>query len=208
MRRCFLRPILIGAMAMSLAGCIFGGPPEQEVDRACLADLDRHAIAYTPVPQPEARDPRCAINTAVRVERVEERLGRPALMACAMASRLDRFEHEVVEPLALRDLGRRVTEIEHLGAYACRDNTSTAGRLSEHAFGRAIDISGFRFSDGSTAIVARDWGRDGPMRRFLYDVARNACRYFSVVLTPDLNRDHYNHFHLDIGPGKVCSMRT
>ena len=46
------------------------------------------------------------------------------------------------------------------------------------------------------------------MRNFLHHVARNACRYFSVVLTPDSNRDHYNHFHLDIGPGRVCSVRS
>lgn len=208
MRRWFLRPILFGAAAILLGGCFFfGGAPEVEVDRACLADLDSHATGYTPVPSPEAHDARCAVNTAVRVDRIEARLRRPAVMACAMASRLERFEREAVEPLALRDLGRHVAEIEHLGAYSCRDNTSTAGRLSEHAFGRAIDISGFRFSDDSTADVQRDWGQPGPMRNFLYDVARNACRYFSVVLTPDSNRAHYNHFHLDIGPGRVCSMR-
>ena len=208
MRRLILRAIVIGAAASLLAGCFGGGPPEDQSDRACLADLDQHAVTYTPVSIGDARDPRCAINTAVRVDRIEARLAHPAVMSCAMASRLDRFEHEAVEPLAARDLGRRVIEIEHLGAYACRDNTGKPGALSEHAFGRAIDIAGFRFSNGTTARVARDWGRPGPERNFLHDVARNACRYFSVVLTPDTNHDHYNHFHLDIGPGRVCSVRS
>jgi hypothetical protein len=203
MRRSFL---VLALLSPLLGGCFLfhGGPPE--VDRECLADLDRHDIAYASVASPEAGNPACAVNTAVRVETIEARLSRSALMSCAMASRLDRFEREAIEPLAERDLRRRVVAINHLGAYSCRANTGRSGELSQHAFGRAIDISGFRFSDGTSASVQHDWQGRGPVTNFLHDVARNACRYFSVVLTPDSNRDHYNHFHLDIGPGKVCSV--
>jgi hypothetical protein len=208
MRRSFL---VLALLAPLLGGCFLfhgGGPPEEEVDRACLADLDRQGVAYTSVPSPEARNPSCFVNTAVKVEALEARLSRPALMSCALASRLDRFEREAIEPLAERDLRRRIVSITHLGAYSCRANTGRSGELSQHAYGRAIDISGFRFSDGTTASVQREWHGSGPVANFLHDVARNACRYFSVVLTPDSNRDHYNHFHLDIGPGKVCSVRS
>jgi hypothetical protein len=191
-----------GALALALAGC--GGVAPRE--NACFAGLDRHRIAYTPVAVRGAGAPGCAVEAAVEVSRVAVPLSRPAVMSCVMASRLDQFEREAVQPLALRDLGRRVVEIEHLGAYACRANSSRHSQLSEHAFGRAIDISGFRFSDGSVALVQYDWARPGPYRRFLHDVARSACSYFSVVLTPNSNRDHFNHFHLDIGPGRVCSV--
>jgi len=205
MRRSFL---VLALLSPLLGGCFLfhGGPPEPVIDRECLADLDRLGIAYTLVEPPEAKNPSCAVDTAVRVKRAEARMSRPVTMSCAMASRLDRFERDAVETLAERDLRRRVVEVEHLGAYACRDNTSRSGTLSQHAYGRAIDISGFRLSDGTIANVERDWRRPGPMRVFLHDVARNACRYFSVVLTPDSNRDHYNHLHLDIGPGRVCSV--
>lgn len=205
MRRSFL---VLALLAPLLGGCFLfhGGPPEEAIDTECLADLDRHDIAYTPVPSPEAGNPACRVNTAVKVKTIEARLSRPVLMSCALASRLDRFEREAVEPLAERDLRRRVVGITHLGAYSCRANTGRSGELSQHAYGRAIDISGFRFSDGTSASVQHDWRGRGPTAYFLHDVARNACRYFSVVLTPDSNRDHYNHFHLDIGPGKVCSV--
>jgi hypothetical protein len=206
MRRSFL---VLALLAPLLGGCFLfrgGGPPEEAVDRQCLADLDRHDVAYTPVASPEAKNPACFVNTAVRVETIEARLSRPVLMSCALASRLDRFEREAVEPLAERDLRRRIVAITHLGAYSCRANTGRSGELSQHAYGRAIDISGFRFSDGTAASVQHDWRGRGSVTNFLHDVARNACRYFSVVLTPDSNRDHYNHFHLDIGPGKVCSV--
>jgi len=81
----------------------------------------------------------------------------------------------------------------------------TAGRWSQHAVGQAIDIAGFRLSDGTTVSVDRDWNEPGAKGQFLRQLARKACRYFSVVLTPDSNAEHYNHLHLDIGPDRLCS---
>ena len=195
--------MLIGAGVFLLGGCASVAPPP--AGNACLAGLSQHQIAYTPVVVADPRSPGCVIDNAIRVSRIEAPLNHPAVMSCAMASRIDQFEREVVQPLAARDLGHRVAAIEHLGAYACRANTGHRGRLSEHAFGRAIDISGFRLSDGTVASVEHDWWRPGPYRNFLHHVAYNACNYFSVVLTPSSNRDHYNHFHFDIGPGRLCS---
>lgn len=205
MRRSFLVLVLLAPL---LGGCFLfhHGPPEEAIDEACLADLGEQEIAYTPASSPEAGNPACHVNTAVKVRTIGARLSRPALMSCALASRLVRFEREAVEPLAERDLRRRVVAITHLGAYSCRANTGRSGELSQHAYGRAIDISGFRFADGSSTSIRHDWHGHSAAAYFLHDVARNACRYFSVVLTPDSNRDHYNHFHLDIGRGKVCSV--
>ena len=190
-------------LVLVLGGC--AGRTQDSGARACLANLDRHRIAYTPVAVADPSNAQCIIDNAVRVSRIEARLNRAATMSCAMASRLDQFEREVVQPMAMRDLGRNVAEIEHLGSYACRANTGVRGRLSEHAYGRAFDIAAFRFTDGTVANIEIDWSRPGPYRNFLRHVARSACSYFSVVLTPDSNRDHYNHFHFDIGPGKLCS---
>lgn len=195
---------LIVAGLLPLSGCIGTVAPPPSADM-CLAGLAQHRIDYTPVAIDDAHGTGCLVESAVRVDRIEARLNHPTVMSCRMASRLDQFEREVVQPLAARDLGRRVVEIEHFGAYACRANTGNRRHLSEHAFGRAIDISGFRFADGSEANIERDWWRPGPYRNFLHHVAYNACTYFSVVLTPSSNHDHYNHFHLDIGPGRLCS---
>jgi hypothetical protein len=99
-----------------------------------------------------------------------------------------------------------VARIDHFGAYSCRANTGRRNQLSEHAYGLAIDISGFRLSDGEIISVERDWSRPGPRGAFLHQLARAACGYFSVVLTPDSNADHFNHMHLDIGRDRLCSV--
>jgi hypothetical protein len=190
-------------IAAALAGCS-GMRTSADSGAACLAGLARAGVEYQSVDVADPHNDRCVVDTAVRVRRLAVGFNRPATMSCALGSHLNQFEREVVQPLAVSDLGSRVSRIDHLGAYACRANTGVRGRLSEHAFGRAIDIAGFRLANGTVVNVERDWSRPGPNRTFLHDVARNACRYFSVVLTPDSNADHYNHFHFDIGPGKSC----
>jgi hypothetical protein len=106
----------------------------------------------------------------------------------------------------MQDLGRNVVRVDHLGAYSCRASTGRHDQLSEHAYGLAIDISGFRLSDGTSVSVERDWARSGPKSAFLHHLAHAACGYFSVVLTPDSNADHFDHFHLDLGPSRLCSV--
>jgi hypothetical protein len=197
----WLSAVLAGTI-LALAGC--GGTPNPSLlsGRACLARLDAQEVSYRPVDAPSSS---CQVDTAVRVSRVEARLNRPAVMSCALASRLDDFERAVVQPLAKAELGQRVVRIDQMGAFSCR-RVNGSLRLSQHATGLAIDIGGFRLSDGTTVSVEHDWNEPGPKRLFLRHLARQACGYFSVVLTPDSNADHHNHLHLDIGPDRLCSV--
>ena len=172
----------LGSAVLLLAGCGSSGPAGLS-GPTCLARLDTQAVHY----------------------RVDAGLNQPAVMSCALASRLDEFEREVVQPLAASELGRRVVRINHLGSFSCRAINGSS-HLSQHALGRAIDIAGFRLSDGTTVSVKHDWSELGSKRLFLRRLARRACSYFSVVLTPDSNADHHDHIHLDIGPDRLCSV--
>ncbi|HWB52511.1 MAG TPA: extensin family protein [Stellaceae bacterium] len=200
-----LRAVLFGLLVASLSGCGHA-PTPGESGAACLADLDAKGVIYRPVDMGEPKDPRCRIPTPVKLSRIAVPLSRPVTMSCFLAERLDAFERGALQELAMQDLGRRVRRIDHLGAYSCRASTGRHGQLSEHAYGLAIDISGFRLSDGTLVSVERDWAHGGPKSAFLHHVARAACGYFSVVLTPDSNADHFNHFHLDLGPDRLCSV--
>jgi hypothetical protein len=202
MRHPALFTTAISCILVGLAGC--GGAPAPSLSgRACLARLDAQAVSYRPLAEAPGDRSMCRVDTAVRVSRVEAGLNQPAVMSCALASRLDEFERDVVQPLAREDLGRRVVRIEQMGSFSCRGIRGRS-RLSQHALGLAIDIGGFRLSDGSAVSVKHDWSEPGPKRQFLHHLARRACRYFSVVLTPDSNADHYDHIHLDIGRDRLC----
>ncbi len=194
----------LGGAVLLLAGCGTSGPAGLS-GRACLVRLDTQEVHYRPLDSVSPPGSRCQVDTAVRVSRVATGLNHPAVMSCALASKLDDFEREVVQPLAAAELGRRVVRINHLGSFSCRA-ISGSSHLSQHALGRAIDIAGFRLSDGTTVSVKHDWSELGSKRLFLRRLARRACSYFSVVLTPDSNADHHDHIHLDIGPDRLCSV--
>jgi hypothetical protein len=195
----------LGCALLLLAGCSGTPGPSELSGPACLSRLTAREVLYRPVDAIDAPDSRCQVDTAVRVRRVDAGLNHPAVMSCALAIRLDDFEREVVQPLAAAELGHRVVRINHLGSFSCRGINGTS-RLSQHALGRAIDVAGFRLSDGTTVSVEHDWSESGPKRLFLHRLAQKACGYFSVVLTPDSNSEHYDHIHLDIGPDRLCPV--
>jgi hypothetical protein len=107
--------------------------------------------------------------------------------------------------LAREHLGEDIARIEHFGTYACRNIYDRAeSRRSAHATASAIDIAGFRLKDGSSASVLHDWGKQTTKGRFLKDARDEACRFFGIVLSPDYNKAHANHFHLEIGGFGLC----
>jgi hypothetical protein len=38
------------------------------------------------------------------------------------------------------------------------------------------------------------------------EIARGACSVFRVVLTPAYDKAHHDHFHLDLGPDRLCGI--
>ncbi len=81
--------------------------------------------------------------------------------------------------------------------------------LSRHAYGDAIDIYGFWFEDGSTAILEEDWDHDTSSQsswegQMLYDAAYrwHDNKYWNIILTPNYNSVHDNHFHVDLTPNR------
>ncbi|MBI5162466.1 MAG: extensin family protein [Magnetospirillum sp.] len=219
-----IRPVFIVFALAVLAGCGAGpgaypplGPPLPlaSPDAACLGDLSAARVAFEPAA--ESGTGACAIANPVRVSAAALPWNRPGLMACSLARTLSRFETQVVQPLALAHFGQPVIRLHHLGTYDCRTrrnattaaaarsgNTSAGGRLSEHSRGLAIDVSGFELADGSLVTVARHWRAGGSQGAFLHALARESCRSFNVVLTPNHDRFHQDHLHLDIGPNTLC----
>jgi hypothetical protein len=170
---------------------------------ACLDVLDRSDISFSPIPDRRI-DGDCGFENAVRAKHMPVAIEPGVTSTCSLMAALDWYEH-VLQPAAERDLGSRLTGIDQLGTYACRNiNSEKTGPRSEHATANAIDIAAFRFSDGRTISVSADWDKPTPGGRFLADAHQAACGLFNVVLGPDYNRLHANHFHLDLGRFRMC----
>ena len=83
---------------------------------------------------------------------------------------------------------------------AAGDGTAASrGPLSEHSFGNALDVAGFRLASGREVTVLQGWWRGTPRdRAFLQLVFAGACAEFYTVLGPGSDAYHSNHFHLDL----------
>jgi hypothetical protein len=122
-----------------------------------------------------------------------------ATLQCGMIPALDRWMAEVVQPAARRHLGANVVAATVLASYACRPrNNVFGGKLSEHGRANAIDIGAFRLANGRTVTVLRGWSGAYDEQAFLREVRAGACGIFKTVLGPGSDRNHANHFHLDL----------
>lgn len=123
-----------------------------------------------------------------------------ATLNCPMIATLDRWISESVQPAARERFGTQVVEISTMGSYGCRTRNHQRGaKLSEHAFANALDIGAFSLSDGRKLKVVQHWRRGAAQERaFLRDTHAGACKYFRTVLGPGADRNHENHFHIDL----------
>jgi Extensin-like protein C-terminus len=122
-----------------------------------------------------------------------------ATLACPIVSALDQWIASSVQPAALRWFGQPVAEIRQISAYSCRGmNGDPRARISEHAFGNALDIASFTLADGRKITVKAGWHGLPEEQGFLRDVQGAACEQFTTVLAPGSNAFHYDHIHVDL----------
>ncbi|HEY8380915.1 MAG TPA: extensin family protein [Microvirga sp.] len=170
----------------------------------CRAVLAASSLVSSPVPDEETGQG-CGFTDAVEVERSSIRFNRSFRATCPLAVSWALFEQHVLQPAARQYLNQSLTRVEHLGTYSCRNlYHREGGRRSEHATANAIDIAGFVLADGTQVSVLTDWNGSAAKASFLRAVRDGACRFFEVVLSPDYNEAHKDHFHLDRGRGGAC----
>jgi len=201
----------LAALAPLIAGCASPRPAPSAATPAlappllgeqCLDDISARGVSYRVAAVPVTTT--CSVENPVQVTGTAVPWNQPAVMSCGLADRMDRFLVEAAEPLARRYFATGIIRLDHFGAYSCRPVAGMAGRWSEHAAGRAIDVSGFLLKDGARVSVEHDWTAPGPKSEFLHALAKRACDYFNLVLTPDSDKYHHNHLHLDIGRWRLC----
>jgi hypothetical protein len=149
----------------------------------------------------------CGWENAVRMSSAGNARIHIDKVSCEAAAAFALWMAHEVQPLAVSMLGKRVTSVQHMGTYSCRNivgNRFWKDMRSEHATANAIDIAGFTLEDGRQISVLRDWEDKGADAEFLRAVHSRACRYFRVALGPEFNPAHRDHFHFDRGPLSTC----
>jgi len=185
--------------------------PDTDYDQ-CLADLAAIGAEFTEIaPIIPRDDPDCGILRPVELSALLPGIAfrPPAPLRCPAALAAARWTRDFAIPAAER-LGRgRITAVDHGSTYVCRRrNNQPDGKPSEHSFGNAIDVMGFRFSDGEPVVV-QPRERDGTRAEAFQDAVRaTACLEFTTVLGPGSDDFHDDHLHMDVvernGDFRLC----
>ncbi len=169
---------------------------------ACQNEL--HALGVTFKPVLPVSDPvGCAIADPVEVTTLSQNitLTPAALLDCPTALRLASFIRDDAQKITIATLGSTIATVTQASAYVCRTRHGTA-KLSEHAFGRALDIASFTLSDKRVILVQAPPANEPKAKLFLDMVRDKACGPFTTVLGPGSDPDHALHFHFDLAPRK------
>ncbi len=199
--------LLLGLGA--LAGCSKFEHAERpawraSAENACFAEK---RVAFSQYVQPASREldgpSICGLTRPLKVTALQRGtvlFNSTQTLDCSMVAALNEWVADVVQPAAQARFGQPVAQIDSMGSYNCRGmNNQMGAKLSEHSFGNAIDIGGFRLADGRKITLVHDWWHgDAVTQAFLHDVHNGACDRFSTVLSPGANVFHYNHMHVDL----------
>jgi hypothetical protein len=173
-------------------------------DEACLARLRAADVRFDIPTMPVAAKASCAIEIPVRLKSVTTRartvtevhLPEEPVVSCQFAERLTAWLGHLVAPLIAGQMSADLRAVRTGPGYECRNrNGAATGKLSAHAVGKAIDISGFELSSGRVIPIKPDG--DEAMRNVADSVRTAACGWFTTVLGPGSDAAHTDHLHVD-----------
>ncbi|HAN30349.1 MAG TPA: hypothetical protein DCQ06_02015 [Myxococcales bacterium] len=200
--------------ATTMLACVPGKSNAGVTLTACQKQLIARGVGFSTLPNPKATpkggsSPLCQINDFLSVEPtlagVDFRASSPTGSKLKLKLKCD-FAHALVD-MAEELKKKGVKEVIHWGTYNCRYIGGTK-TLSEHSFANAIDIAGMKMNDGSYYSVLKAWEKGatspktagGQVLKWFADTMY-AKHVFNVILTPEYNAAHADHFHVDLTPG-------
>ncbi len=203
----YFKRFLLVAGVFALASCGGREKPQSprssenmtsQYTRQCLAGLKSKSVRFAGLPS-KSFDGGCRMIDTIKLMDFGTQTTNLGAMTCLLASSFTDWARYAVVPAAKQYLGSEVVKIETMGTFNCRAvNGSRSGKLSEHAFANAVDVSAFLLRDGRRVSVLNGWRGSSEERAFLRRLHQSACKRFGTVLGPEYNAAHANHFHFDM----------
>ena len=174
-----------------------------QMDNACLTALQQRAEVIR-ASQPTAKDAACRIPDPVELIATKAPytvdFTDGLKLGCTFAESMVAFVEKVAQPLARHHIGRSLTKLHSGQGFVCRRrNNALTGKLSEHAFGNAMDIIAFEFEGGKRIPVRAASDMADNEAAFFTALRKASCGYFTTVLGPGTNAAHATHLHFDLG---------
>ncbi|MBV6658999.1 MAG: extensin family protein [Devosiaceae bacterium] len=150
----------------------------------------------------------CGIPAPVKVTSIGGIALRPtATLTCPTALAFAQFLRGEIAPAARAIHGAPPATVHVAASYVCRTRNHQPGaRMSEHSFGRAIDVRAITLASGRQWSVAPRSGGSADAR-FQARVRQAACGPFRTVLGPGSDGFHTDHLHFDLAERRSTYCR-
>jgi len=189
-------------------------PPPADADATCRSDIERLG-GEIEIPQGFEPGQGCSVANPVQIESLRTRAGTVSLpgrpiLNCTFARQFLTWLGDVAAPVVAAHEDSSLAALSTGSAYQCRGRIGEASaRMSEHAFGNAIDIDAVIVGGKKRIEIAAVSDPANPAYRMLMALRISACGYFTTVLGPGSNAAHASHYHFDLGiHGKTGSYRV
>jgi hypothetical protein len=204
----------LSVLSLTLTGCV---PRAEKVRssqnnafsskdaRMCLSSLKSNNVSFAALPDKNYGGG-CSATNSVNLISMGTKVTNLGPMTCTLASGFTDWTRDIVRPAAKKFLGSDLARIETSGTYSCR-RVGGNGSLSQHAFANAVDVFAFVTEDGRKVSVLGGWNGNEKEQKFLRHLHKEACAHFGTVLGPSYNREHANHFHLDMAASRINGAR-
>ena len=225
MHRHPVRAVIIALLMLALSACVGGTDRRSGGDwpktavkpkaavvpafstpasRACIVELGNAKVRFTPLANQDFGGG-CSAIDSVKLLDIGTPVSNLGAMTCPLARNFAAWVQYAVRPAARKYLGSEVVKVETFGTYSCRNiYGGRSGRLSQHAYANAIDVSAFVLKDGRRITLLEGWQGSGDEQEFLQLLHASSCKRFGTVLGPDYNAAHHNHFHFDMSGNGFC----
>lgn len=147
----------------------------------------------------------CRVSDPVQLKSVQTPLGRVELsgrptLNCAFARQFTIWLSDIAAPAAAALAEAKLASLSTGPGYQCRGrNGDSSAKISEHAFGNAIDIDGITLANNKRIEIPDVADKQDADYRMLMALRTSACGYFTTVLGPGANTAHASHYHFDMG---------
>ncbi|MCX8999809.1 extensin family protein [Rhizobiaceae bacterium BDR2-2] len=168
-------------------------------EQSCRAQLRRIGVTFRDIPRID-QGGSCRVDYPIKITGLPGGIGvNETTLNCQVALAFAQWVKGEVNPSARARYLSGVAKIQTMGGYSCRRmNSRSSNPWSEHARGNAIDIGKIVLKNGKEIDVRKKGFFAFREKGLLKTVRSDSCRYFSTVLGPGSDPDHWNHFHFDL----------
>lgn len=190
-------------------------PDGTPTGEACFASLAQLGVKFTK-PTTTVGTTLCTVTDAVQLQSMAingevVKFPDQPIFNCGFASTFAVWMSTEANPVVRAASQQSIASLGTGPGFQCRGrNGDSSAKLSEHAFGNAVDIERLKLANGETIEIKDAMTIGAKYQPVLATLRATSCQYFTTVLGPGANEAHATHFHLDLarrgkkGNFKMC----